>query len=103
MPNRLSECATAEKALQRLETGLDNELGLFKVSECYPSSVEGVLFMVMIEAPSGASPEYSVLFLYPAPEQSHMRFRRKEVNGGVKREAFAVRYVDWNEDEQIPK
>ncbi len=103
MLSQLSECGTAEKALRRLETGFDTEFGLYTMSECYPSTVEGVLFMVMIEAPSGASPQYSVLILHPAPKQSDMCFCKREANGSVKGKAFAVRYIDWNEDEQLPK
>ncbi len=99
MSHRLSECATAEEALQSLERGCNVDLGLYKVSESYPSSVEGVLVMVMINAPSGASPQYSVLVLHPAPKQSDMHFRRRGVNGDVKKKAFAVRYIDWNPDE----
>ncbi len=103
MSDRLAKCDTAQKALQRLDTGRDEVFGLYEVSENYPSSVKGAVFMVMIEAPSGTSPEFSVIVLYPTPEQLHMRVRRREAGGAVKRKAFAVRYIDWDEGEQLPK
>lgn len=96
MLQRLSQCASAQGALQRLERGYDRDMGSYRVSKSRPSSIRGILLRVVIDAPSGASPQYSLHFVYPAPRQLDMCSWRKEANGSIQRKAFAERYVDWN-------
>jgi hypothetical protein len=96
MARSLSECDKAKQALFRLEHGSDTGLGSYTISENYPSSVEGTLVMVIIDAPSGESPQYSVLFLNPARKPFRMYFQKKEAGGEAKQKAFAVRYLDWD-------